>query len=383
MTKNFKLHDEKDYLWKNFQVLNENSSLEKEIIERYKTPGDPLAFSSAKNIYYHLNQEVPLKTIQDVLSSIESHTLHKEFHKGERNKSYSRYKRYQFQLDLCFILDLSEYNDNIKYFLTVIDTFTRYAFVRPLENKKGVTVLNAFKDILIEAKDKPFMIVCDKGTEFTNKSFNDYCNNENIKVILPESNTHAAYIERFNRTFQNLIRKFCTEFQTNRYIDFLQDIIKSYNLRKHRMIGMSPFEAEKNPHAALIINNIISKQELQITKKKPDLQVGSFVRISKYKNKFSRGYDEQTQNEIFKIKSISNNKRKPLYYLSDYNGIEDIKGGFYRFEITPVNINTFRIEKILKRKKIRGQNFALVKWLGYGHQHNQWINEDELQNINT
>ncbi len=382
MNYNFKPYKEKDRLWKNFQVLNENRELEKEIVERYKTPGDPLAFSSARNIYNHLNQEVPLKTIQDVLSSIVSHTLHKEFHKGQRNKSYARFKRYQFQLDLCFLIDLSKHNDNIKYFLTVIDCFTRYAFVRPLQDKKGNNVLTAFKDILAEAKEKPLMIVCDKGTEFTNKLFNEYCTNQNIKVVLPESNTHASYIERFNRTFQNLIRKFCTEYETHRYIDHVQDIVKTYNLRKHRMIGMSPFEAEKNPHAALVINNIISRQEMGIKKKMPDLNVGAYVRIAKSKNKFSRGYEQQTQNEVFKIKSISQNKRKPLYYLTDYNGKEDIKGGFYSFELTPVNINSFRIEKILKRKKRDGKNYVFVKWLGYNDEHNQWIEENDLHDIN-
>ena len=382
MTNSFKPHNEKNYLWKNFQVLQENKQLENEIIERYKTPGDPLAFSSARNIYYHLNQEVPLEKIQDILKTIESYSLHKEFHKGERNKSYARFKRYQFQLDLCFILDLSKYNDDIKYFLTVIDCFTRYAFVRPLKNKQGNEVLTAFKDILQEANDKPLMVVCDKGTEFTNKTFRLFCSSENIKLILPETNTHAAFVERFNRTFKNLIRKFCTEFETNRYIEYVQDIVKSYNLRKHRMIGMSPFEAEMNPYAALIINNIISKQELNIKKNLPNLKIGTYVRIAKSKDKFSRGYDLQTQNEIFKIKSISTNKRKPLYYLTDYDGSEDISGGFYKFELTPVDIDTFRKEKILKRRKYKGKNQVFVKWLGFGDKYNQWIDEDTLQNIN-
>jgi len=85
----------------------------------------------------------------------------------------------------------------------VIDCFTRYAFVRPLKSKKSAEVLAAFKDILIEAKQKPYIIVCDKGTEFVNETFKRFCQSEDIKLVLPETNTHAAYIERFNRTFQN------------------------------------------------------------------------------------------------------------------------------------------------------------------------------------
>jgi len=163
--------------------------------------------------------------------------------------------------------------------------------------------------------------------------------------------------------FKTLIRKFCTENEINRYIDYVQDLVKSYNLRKHRMIGMAPYEAEMNPQAALIINNIISKQEKLIKKQQPNLTVGSYVRISKTKDRFTRGYDMQTQREIFKIKSINTKMKKPLYYLSDYNGEEDIKGGFYRFQLTPVDLNRFRIEKILRRKKDRhGRNMVLVKW---------------------
>jgi len=384
MTENkFNVYDEKDYVWRNFQVLNENNKLEKEIAARYKTPGDPIAFSSAQNIYNYLNQEVPLETINQVLTGIESHSLHKEFHKGKRNKSYARFKRYQFQIDLCFINDLAPYNDNIKYFLTVIDCFTRYAFVRPLKSKKGNEVLNAFKDILVEAVEKPYMIVCDKGTEFTNKTFEQFCSDNKIKFVSPQSQTHAAYIERFNRTFQMLVRKFCTEYETNRYIDYVQDLIKSYNLRRHRMIGMSPYEAEKNPNAALIINNIISKQEKSMKKRMPDLKIGTHVRIKLSENKFSRGYNLQTKREIFKIRSINHKTMIPLYYLSDYDGVEEIKGGFYRNEITPVNLNLFRIEKILRRKKDRqGKKLVYVKWLGYDNSHNQWIPESELEDIN-
>jgi len=72
-----------------------------------------------------------------------------------------------------------------------------------------------------------------------------------------------------------------------------------------------------------------------------------------------------------------------LYYLTDYDGNEEIKGGFYRFQLTPVNINTFRIEKILRRKKDRqGRNLVFVKWLGYDDSHNQWILESEMDDIN-
>ena len=41
---------------------------------------------------------------------------------------------------------LSSKNKNVKYLLRVINVFTKYAWVKPLKDKKGKTVLNAFID---------------------------------------------------------------------------------------------------------------------------------------------------------------------------------------------------------------------------------------------
>jgi hypothetical protein len=353
-------------------------TLEEEIISNYKTPGHPTAFANPQTLYEFYNRQIPIKKINNILSKIESHTLHKEFKKGIRNISYSRFKRYQFQLDLCEIQKISKYNNNFRYLLNVIDCFTRYAFVRAIKEKTANSVLTAFKSILSEAKEKPYMIVCDKGAEFNNKLFKKYCVENNIKIILPQASTHAAYIERFNRTLQRLLYKYMTEYETFKFIDNLQEIVRSYNTRFHRMIGMTPEEAENSLEASLSINNEIAKREQKIKKQKTELKPGEHVRIAKQKGIFSRGYDEQAQTEIFKIKHIDNKKQKPLHHLTDYQGTEDIIGGFYKNEIAPVSTDIFRIEKILKRKKINGKLFLYVKWKGYDSKYNSWINEDDI-----
>ncbi len=380
MTK-FELYDDNEYLWKNIQVPNDDTKIDAEIKASYKEPGHPIAYSNARTIYNYYNGNVPLKRIKNILKTIESSSLHKEFHKGQRNISFARFKRYQFQIDLCFLLDFAESNNGVKYLLTAIDCFTRYAFVRPLKDKTSGTVLKAFQEIIESLEDKPKLVVCDKGNEFVNKHFMNFCKQNEMKLITPKSNVHAAYIERFNRTIQNLIYRFLTENNTNRYIDHLDKILETYNFRYHRMIEMSPYEAEHNPNAALHINKLISKQENNMKKINPTLKIGDLVRISKEKYKFSRGYDQQSHIEIFKIRSISKNKKIPLYYLTNYEKNENIEGGFYRFEITPVNIDLFRIEKIIRRRTVRGQKQVFVKWLGYDDNYNQWISEEELNNI--
>ena len=54
-------------------------------------------------------------------------------------------------------------DENVKYLLYVIDVFTKYAWVKPLKDKKGKTVLNAFIEIVNESNRKPDKLWVDQG----------------------------------------------------------------------------------------------------------------------------------------------------------------------------------------------------------------------------
>lgn len=352
---------------------------ENDLKENYKKPGHPIAYSGINTIYKYYGGRLPLSKIKQILASIESYTLHREFHKGVRNTSFSNFKRYQFQLDLVDIQSLADTNDGVHFLLNVIDTFTRYAFVRPLKNKSANTVLDAFKSILKEANKNPYMLVMDKGTEFKNQQFYNFCKKNNILCVNPETQTHAAYVERFNRTLQQLIYKYMTENETNRFIDVLQDLVKSYNHRIHRMIETTPYLAETKPDLSLKIRLLASKNQEKIKKVKPKYKINDYVRIAKQKTKFSRGYDEQTQREIFRIYKIDTKKKIPLYYLESYDKKEKIQGGFYSFDLTLVDTVVFRIEKVLRKRKYRGKNQLFVKWKGFNDTYNEWIDEENVE----
>ncbi len=144
-------------------------------------------------------------------------------------------------MDLIDMQQLAPFNDGKNYLLAVIDTFTRYAFVRALKDKTGVNVLHEFKSIVDEAVDKPLIITMDRGTEFSNQLFKNYCIQNQIRCYNPDTSIHAAFIERFNRSLQALIYKYMTENETRRYIDVLPKLVQTYNNRNHRMIGTTPF----------------------------------------------------------------------------------------------------------------------------------------------
>ena len=83
-------------------------------------------------------------------------------------------------VDLVDMQSLSKYNKGIKYLLCAIDLFSKYAWVIPIKNKKGTSIVNAFKKII--PNRKPNKIWVDQGSEFYNKSFKDFLKINNIEM---------------------------------------------------------------------------------------------------------------------------------------------------------------------------------------------------------
>ena len=107
--------------------------------------------------------------IEEFLSGQDAYTLHRPARKAfPRNRVFAPRGLYQFQADLCDMTSLSKHNDNMKFLLTVIDVFTKKAFVRALKNKTALEVTRAFTSVLEEA-GTPLKIQTDRGREFFNK----------------------------------------------------------------------------------------------------------------------------------------------------------------------------------------------------------------------
>ena len=66
----------------------------------------------------------------------------------------------------------SKFNKGFRFLSCVIDIFSKYAWVIPLKDKKGTSIVNAFQEILKESdKRKPNKTWVDKGSEFYNNYF--------------------------------------------------------------------------------------------------------------------------------------------------------------------------------------------------------------------
>ena len=50
---------------------------------------------------------------------------------------------------------ISKFNKGFRFLLCVIDIFSKYAWVVPLKDKKGVSIVDAFQKILNDSNRKP------------------------------------------------------------------------------------------------------------------------------------------------------------------------------------------------------------------------------------
>ena len=98
--------------------------------------------------------------------------LHKPIiRKFEKRKVYSTFKDNIWGVDLADMQLLSKYNKGIRFLLCVIDIFSKYAWVVPLKDKKGISIVKAFQSILKQSNSKPNKTWVDKGSEFYNAYF--------------------------------------------------------------------------------------------------------------------------------------------------------------------------------------------------------------------
>ena len=84
-------------------------------------------------------------------------------------------------VDLADIQSLSKYNKGVKYLLCAIDLFSKYAWVIPIKDKKGTSIVNAFQKIISKGR-KPTKIWVDQGSEFYNQFFKEFLKINSIEM---------------------------------------------------------------------------------------------------------------------------------------------------------------------------------------------------------
>lgn len=299
--------------------------------------------------------------------------LHRRVRKNFKRRSYiMRGIDDTFQADLVEMIPYAKFNNNYRYILCVIDTFSKHAWVMPLKNKTAEEVTSAMQKIFDKDNRIPKNLHTDQGKEFYNIKFQNLMKKYKINHYSTYSRMKASIVERFNRTFMSKLWKIFSLNGSHKWIKCIQDVIATYNNTIHRTIRMKPIEVNSR-NANQILRKQYKQNNTLIVENTNKYKVNDYVRISKYKSLFEKGYTPNWSAEIFQIYKILQTNPK-TYLLKDATE-QKISGSFYEYELLRTeHPNIFLIEKIIRSKGDK----IFVKWLGFDSTHNSWIRKSDF-----
>lgn len=208
----------------------------------------------------------------------------------------------------------------------------------------------------------------DDGMEFYNVGVKKLLKEHGVEYFSTKSDKKAAVVERFNRTLKTIMWKYFYARGTYKWIDVLDQFVENYNSSVNRSVMMKPKDVNKSNESEVwttLFGHQFADNPL------PKFKVGESVRITKYKSIFTKGYEANFTEELFKVVKVIRGD-PTVYEIEDHTG-EQIIGKFYEQELSLVNKkpdDVYRVEKVLKRKKVKGKKMVLVKWSGYESKHN-------------
>lgn len=214
-----------------------------------------------------------------------------------------------WQIDLVEMIPYAKFNKQYKYLLTVIDIFSKYAFAMPVKSKSGTDVTDAMKKIFSNSKRVPKNIHSDQGKEFFNSKFKELMNKNKINHYHTFTDLKASICERFNRTLKNKMWKMFSFNGNYKWITFLDKLVEKYNNTRHSTIKEKPVNVTSKNEKHLL-KTVYNHPKIFLNGK---FNINDFVRITKYKGVFAKGYEPNWSTEIFKIYKIRNTN--PVTYL--------------------------------------------------------------------
>lgn len=332
----------------------------------------------------HLN--VSRSAVKQFLAGQLAYTLHRP-----ARKHYARLKTIvggpnrQWQADLVDMGSLASANKGVRYLLTVIDCFSRYAWASPVRQKSGPIMAGVLDTLLKKVKPKtPTILQTDKGKEFFNAHVKTVLEKHGVtRHFATHSDTKAAIVERFNRTLRQNMWTYFTAKTTHKWLDVLPRLVSAYNKTYHRAIKQAPTALHFADSTAIAKSWGAQYGQYMANAPRPSRIQGQ-VRISKQKATFEKGYLPNWTQEVFTVKKQRAGPGRRVYKLEDQTN-EPITGVFYQEEVQPLEDSPgdkeYQIEKILKRKKEKntGKTLWFIKWYGWPEKFNSWIDSKEVK----
>ena len=358
-----------------------------EIIKKiFHDPSNPAGFAGKKQLYEEvkkIDSSIKKYDINHFLEGDRVYTLHKprRIH-FKRAKCFAAGYGTDYHFDLADMQKIADHNTSFKYILVGVDVLSKMLYAEKVKSKQKQDMVEAFDSILKQMPMVPQRIFTDKGKEFImtsnekgNKS--NYFKEKGIAKYWSSTKTvKASLAERAIRNLKSRLYKFFSQKQTLKWIDVLPKIVNSINHSYCRIIGMRPIDVNFS-NAQSVWEKIYGKNFFKRPGTKPKLKKGDNVRMANYKEVFDRGYLPNWSDEIIEVDAVKKG-RPDTYRVKDDRG-EPFTGQFYAEDLGKTRLHkelTYRIEKVMGKRTIKGKKQLKVKFIGYPNF--EWINESDI-----
>lgn len=328
----------------------------------YYKPASGASFSSANTLLKEVERrgnkhKFTLNIIKQYLNMQRSHLLQKMSQSSFLRASYDAlFQGYLIQFDLSYMKKYEKVNEDKKYILGVIDTLSKYAAVRVLENRDDDTVSQAMDDILSNLPFKVMYALSDLGSEFKGDEFKAVMTRHGIKHYTTYTSS-AWVVERFFKTLKKKIQRYMIQKNTQKYIDVIQKIVESYNATPHSSLdNLRPIDINRSNQFK--VYRFQEAKSMKKYKKRPfKYNIGDTVLISISKSIYDKKemllrWKPQVYTVYYRYKSKNGVNLYKLIYCDK----KMLVGTFYEAEMSKIDPYKFYvIESVLKSERNRKQ----------------------------
>ena len=268
--------------------------------------------SSIRNTYKEAKLKDNTITYDDVKQWFEANIEKTGKYRGT-NSYIAPHVYFQYQIDIAFFNDLNDPEFNQA--LVMIDIFSKFAVMKPIKNKQGPEVFEAFKDLIkqMNKEETPEIIYSDNEGAFNYKKMEEFYKNNDIDHIITLA--HAPYVERFIRTIKDMIYKRVKQFK-GRWIDYIYPSLVIYNYRMvHSSHGLTPSEARKDINHTTVFINLNQKRKLE--RKYPVINIGDTVKTFVKKDKLDKEYKPNWSENRYEVEDIINKHDQDFYKIKN------------------------------------------------------------------
>ena len=293
---------------------------------------DRAGFSSKKTTLADARQKDKTITMDDVNEFFRKNVDEKRKPRGE-NSFVAPSPYWEYQLDLFFISPNDvESKQKFRVGLVLIDIFTKYAVVIPINSKQPDDILAGMMEGINKMGKKPKKIYSDEESSLKTETITSYLEEE--KIELHKTRGHPAFAERFIRTFKDKLYKRIQNDEKKgkadiQWIDYIPEIMLTYNTKDvHSATGLTPKEARqpRNDAKAKISMTIKARK----TRMYPEIKVGDSVKIMRKKAITEKANTSHWLKEIFTVVRIEKKLGQEYYF------VEGRDRGLLRHELLKV-----------------------------------------------